>query len=240
MDRYYCDMIDASGDIWLPDDQVHHALHVKRLRDGEEIEIFDGRGRAATARVKTGKNRVGCEVVGEIRLCAPPPFSLHMATAIPKADRSEQLLETASQLGVHTVTWIDCRHSVVKVDGSGAKAAKWRRIAIESAKQCRRNWLMNVEGPIPINRYLSGCGTPVLFADPSRGLHLSDWMIARTPCAGVTMFIGPEGGFSPEEIQDLLAHGAQGVSLGVHILRIETAVSAAAAIMGRWLIPPLS
>ncbi|MGC8559595.1 MAG: RsmE family RNA methyltransferase [Phycisphaerae bacterium] len=240
MDRYYCDMIDASNDISLPDDQVHHALHVKRLRDGEEIEIFDGCGRAATARVKIGKHCVRCEKIGEVRLSAPPLFSLHIATAIPKADRSDQLLESASQLGVHTVTWIDCRHSVVKVDGSGAKAAKWRRIAIESAKQCRRNWLMNVEGPIPMDRHLAGCSDPVLFADPSQGPHLNDWMIGHTPSAEVTIFIGPEGGLSPDEIQALLAHGAQGVSLGVHILRIETAVAAAAAIMGRWLIPPLS
>lgn len=239
MDRYYCDTISPFGELILPEHEIHHALHVKRLRDGEEIEIFDGRGHSAVARATVNKKQIRCRLAGDIRTTPAPPNILQLAAALPKADRSDQLLDSVSQLGMHTVWWIDFRRSVVKVDGT-SKVEKWRRIAIESAKQSRRNWLMNIRGPFSLDEFLSTCSGAMLFADPSAPQHLADWAAARPPLPLVTIFIGPEGGLTADEIQKLRDHGAEPIGLGPHILRIETAATAAAAAMGSWLMRPLS
>ncbi len=240
MNRYYCDEINTAEVISLPDDQAHHALHVMRLRHGEIIEIFDGRGHFAQARAVIQKKHLHFQITGEVNTSAPLLFELHIASAIPKADRSEQLVESASQLGVHTLRWLDCQRSVVKFDDRGRKMEKWRRVAIESAKQCGRNWLLNIDSPIPVSELIIRCTTPIIFADPRSLTHLMAWTQQKTPPRAATMLIGPEGGFSPEEIKTLQASGALAVSLGANILRIETAVAAAAAIMSSWSMPPLS
>ena len=99
---------------------------------------------------------------------------------------------------------------------------------------------MNIESPTPLSDFIHRCKMPMLFADPQSSMHLMAWAIPATPPKQLTIFIGPEGGLSPDEVQTFQNCGAQAVSLGVHILRIETAVAASAAIMGKLLMPPLS
>jgi len=238
MDRYYCREIRSAQSAIVPDDQVHHALHVMRLRDGELVELFDGQGCYAQARAVINKKQIHFEIDGEVNVSPPPPFQLHVATAIPKSDRSEQLVDASSQLGVHTLSWIICERSCVKLDDRRGKLTKWHRVAVESAKQCRRNWLMQIEAPITLSDYLTRCTHMKVLANPLSPSHLTEILQQPRPPA-ITIFIGPEGGFTPDEMQSLLTAACQPFTLGVNILRIETAVAAAAAIMSKWSMPLL-
>ncbi|NNM87032.1 MAG: RsmE family RNA methyltransferase, partial [Phycisphaerae bacterium] len=147
-ERFFLPYIETGG-CQLPTDQAHHARHVLRLKTGDTVIIFDGQGHWATAEIELAAGsavRVHCGAVQESRREGP---ELTLATAVPKLDRADFLVEAASQLNLDVLQWLDCQRSVVRPDGQGNKIAKWRRLAIESAKQCGRNHLLRIEPMLP-------------------------------------------------------------------------------------------
>ena len=196
----------------LDDAAVHHLARVLRLRRGQPVTLTDGAGRWRPA-VFTG---VGVEADGAVETAAGSIRALTVAVAPPKGDRLEWLVAKCTEIGIDRLVLLDADHSVVRWSGERLERQleRLRRIAVEASMQCRRVWLPEISGPVPAVDVLPGFAV----AEPG----------GRPPTETDTAIaIGPEGGWSPKELEV----AASTVSLGPHVLRVETAAVAAAVLM---------
>ncbi len=213
------------GELQLPPTEAQHAAGSFRLREGDPVELFDGAGRVGTGailRVARGAVLAGVETVETVPW---PAGRLVLATAVPKGKRWPWLVEKATELGVTELQPLHFRHSVAKAEGD---PDKWLRWAIEAAKQCRRNRLPDLPTPVSLEQFLAEtkAETRWLAAGDGRpGLAA-----AAAATGGWAVIVGPEAGLTPEETAACETAGFKPVCLGAHILRIETAGLAAAAL----------
>ena len=196
------------------DDDLHHLVRVLRLRNGERVTVSNGVGQWRLTELRdTSLVPIG-DVVTE-----PSGTQLTVAAAIPKGDRLEWMVQKLTELGVARLVLVECTRSVVRWDAARAarQLQRLQRVAREASMQSRRVWLPVIEGPALFSAIVASGN--VLLADPS-GVDLGTLSVARD----VTVAIGPEGGFTDEE----LASASQVVSLGTLVLRVETAALVAA------------
>ncbi len=224
--RFYCEKLPEQGTVLLDGPEAHHLAKVMRLPPGETVELFDGAGLVAEAEIVTvGKREVTFAIRSTER--SPLPQSrLIIATAVPKGDRFDWLVEKATELGVATL--IPLRTARGVVDPRDSKLDRLRQAIIEACKQSRRVWKMDL-APVTEVATLLGQPGPLLVADPS-GQPFADVRQTLPPASTTTVAIGPEGGWTEAEIKTARDAGAQIISLGDTILRIETAVIAVAAL----------
>lgn len=211
----------------LPDQESTHARRVLRVRSGEQVELFDGRGRVARGQVMD----VGKVVTVRIDSVRDVPRTLPtitIATAIPKGSRAEDMVNQLSQLGVDTFVPMLCDRSEGSIRDN--KLQRFERIAIESAKQCGRAWLMEIGEPQPFSRMMEADADLRLFADAGRcdAIH---WREGIARMASITALIGPEGGWTDNERAAASRGEFQSWSVSPNVLRIETAAVAAAALL---------
>jgi 16S rRNA (uracil1498-N3)-methyltransferase len=223
-DRFYCPDPSRSGRIRLEGDESRHLSRVRRLGPGAVVEVFRGDGFATRAEVaEVGKDWVELTVLGEPLPDREPACRLTLATAVPKGERFDWLVEKATELGVDRLVPIVTERSVV--DPRGAKLDRLRRAIVEASKQCGRNRLMTLERPMSWPLWLGEGGDtvpgPRLVAHPG-GLPPPAWPRIRRG-GQAAMAIGPEGGFTEAEVEAARRAGWQVVDLGATLLRIETA-----------------
>lgn len=227
--RYYVpDLPDAGGAVALPDTEAQHASRVMRASVGDSLVLFDGRGHESIAVIEQIDKR-SCTVSSKPLRHVDRELStvLHMAIAMPKPDRAKEMVERLTELGVTRVTPIVCERT--QRSPSVSLIEKLRRGVIESSKQCGRNVLMRIDAPIALEAFLdSDVADRRLVAHPDGGLHLSD----SGSQVDTVVLIGPEGGFTDEEIELARASDYQPVGLGARIYRIETAACAVAVSCG--------
>lgn len=229
---FYCpDLVTGASPLTLSPEETRHVA-AQRLRVGDPISLFDGRGHGARARVATIDTR-GREVRVEIteRFETPAPaYRLSLYCALPKGERLATLLDMATQLGVTHFTPLLCEHSVVQPSGNWHARAE--RICIEACKQSLRLQLPVLDAPQDFATALATAraATPCLwFAHPgATATPRSD----DIPTAGLAIFVGPEGGFTEVEATAADRAGAIRVDLGPRLLRIETAAVALISIAG--------
>jgi len=232
--RFYCPEPPSEGRYRLRGDEARHLAKVSRHGPGDLVELFDGRGFAAHARVlKVGRDEV------ELAVEAPPlPIAragcpITLATAIPKGDRFDWLVEKATELGATRLIPLITERSVVEPGPS--KLDRLRRTIIESCKQCRRTDLMGLESPIAWSEFvnLPPNGGGVRWMALRSGLRPGHW--PELAAGGeVRLAVGPEGGFTPEEIELAMRSGWHAVRLAPHVLRVEAAgISAISAVLAR-------
>lgn len=226
----------AGEQITLEGDEAHHLARVRRVEVGAVVEVFDGRGFATRAEVVSiGKQKVELRPIGTPLPDRRAPFPLTLATAVPKGDRFDWLVEKATELGVDRLVPLLTERSVVAP--GAAKIARLRRLVVEASKQCGRNQLMALDDPRPWPGFLQALGAlPVRLVAHPGGLSFGAW---RRPLArvGAVVAIGPEGGFTDAEIEAAAHVGWERVGLGESVLRIETAALAASArllALGEW------
>jgi 16S rRNA (uracil1498-N3)-methyltransferase len=220
-DRFYCPDPQTGGRFTLEGDEARHLARVRRLGVGDEVEVFDGRGFASLAIVTLlGRERVELTAVGQPLGDRFAPCRLSLATAVPKGERFDWLVEKATELGVARLLPIQTERSVV--DPRPAKIDRLRRVIVEASKQCGRSRFMELERPSPWTSVAESADDGVrLLAQPG-GLPPSGW--PRAPRgAAVTLAVGPEGGFTDAEVESARSSGWTIVGLGATILRIETA-----------------
>ncbi|HKI19105.1 MAG TPA: RsmE family RNA methyltransferase [Isosphaeraceae bacterium] len=219
--RFFCPDPPVDGRQRLGAGEARHLSRVCRLGVGDVVEVFDGRGFATTSKVITvGDDWVELTAVGPPLAERPPPCRLTLASAVPKGDRFDWLVEKATEMGVERLIPIVTDRSVVE-PGSG-KLSRLRRSIIEASKQCRRNRLMVLDPPMRWSD-LAGCcpGLWKFVADPA-GLPAS--RVAAIPHGqAVILAVGPEGGFTASERELADQTGWLSISLSVNTLRIETA-----------------
>ena len=192
----------------------HHVRRVLRLRPAQRITLSDGRGRWIEAQLGEGH----LEPAGDVQeVCAPRPVTI--AAAMPKGDRLEWMVQKLTELGVTRVLLLDCERSVVHLQGERAakQLARLRRIAQEASMQSRRVWLPEIS---QMSFAEAAARAGVALAEPGGG---------QVPAGVDTIIVGPEGGFSPDE----LAVDVPRVGLADTILRVETAALVAAVALHR-------
>ena len=233
MDRFFYPTLAGGMTVTLLDEEFHHLVHVLRGKVGQRVELFDGQGASAEAVVeKLSKRDAQLSLVSEVHHEAPPGISLILGVACPKGDRLKWLVEKATELGVTELIPLVCERSVV--EPRETKLAKLEQTVITACKQCRRNTLMTIRDSQPLHEFVAAAPDPVWIAHPG-GESLTTLLAERKtqpldPPLPVWGAVGPEGGFSNTEIEQCIAAGAKLVSVGRHVLRVETAVVAFAAI----------
>lgn len=211
----------------LTGDEARHLTQVLRVRRGDEIVIFDGAGRRATAEVLDfSRDHVGIHI-GEFALSTPPKPRIALAQAIPKGKTMDLIVRKAVELGVASIQPLVTRHTVVKPAES--KIDKWQRAALEACKQCGQDTLPDVAETTSFDRWIESLAAPTageirIIASLAPGAQpLREILRSHPHAAAATVMVGPEGDFSERETTAALAAGFLPVTLGSIVLRVETA-----------------
>jgi 16S rRNA (uracil1498-N3)-methyltransferase len=214
--------------IELPETERHHAS-VLRLQTGVEIELFDGT-RAWFARLNDDGRTAILTGPADAATTARP--RLILATAWPKGKRAATLVEKCAELSVDEIIPLRCARSVVVKDTEGAGMERLRRIAAEAAKQSGRATVPTVGNEHTIEKLLESlpAGAIAVVLDPRAEKSLVDVLKDANRAPSWCFLIGPEGGFTPDELEKSRRLGAQTARLGAHVLRVETAAMAACAV----------
>ncbi len=224
------------GLIELDERQSHHARDVLRLEAGEDVELFDDAGQTAPGRIVSIMPRVAVDA-GTMQTRAVDTLRIVIASAIPKSSRADWMVEKLSELGVARFIPLLTSRGVVQAEGQN-KRQRWQRLAEESAKQCRRAGVMQIDEPRDLSHVLATHTVAGWFCSTATGAIPAKQAAEsiRPDCRELLLLIGPEGGWTEPEEQLLRQRGLTPVSLGTTILRVETAAMAAAAVAGM-LVP---
>ncbi len=226
-DRFYCPDPPVEDRLTLDEGEARHLGKVLRLGIGDRVEVFDGRGSAWAAEVRTvGRDRVVLEVVGAPLPDRAAPCRLTLATAVPKGERFDWLVEKATELGVARLIPLVTERSVV--DPRPTRIDRLRRAIVEASKQCGRNTLMELDRPHRWEELVrQPLGAHRWLAHPGE-VPASGWPRPRQG-ESAALAVGPEGGFTDAEVEAARGSGWQVIALGATLLRIETACVAGCA-----------
>lgn len=208
------------GVIPLTEAARHHLVSVLRLADGSAVELFDESGHRARGVLTDG---LGVEVA---ELLPPEPRRrLVVASAVPKGDRADYLVEKLAELGVSTWIPLVTARAVVLPKGD-SKRDRWTRIAQEAARQSHAPGVLDIDDLTPLGRLTDHDAPCKAFCTTGPGAL----RIADLDAPPDLIVIGPEGGFTPDEERTLLDAGFNPLTLGPTVLRVETATTVAAAL----------
>ena len=237
------EQLHASGRIRLTPEQARHLGAVLRLKPGEEIEVFDGKG----ARFRAWLEEAPELDAAVLRLAESLPegplraVDVTLVQALAKGEKMELIIQKATELGAARIVPLSSERAVVRLDAErgGSKAERWRRVAQEAARQCGRADVPRIDEPLGWEGVLGLLrdepGRRGLLLDPeavgaAAGTALRLGAAARG-ARRVLIAVGPEGGFSAEERARALGGGMIPVSLGPLVLRTETAGLAALSVV---------
>lgn len=232
---------EAGQAFTLTGPEGRHAVSVKRIAVGEKIALVDGRGGRAIAEVTAtrGKDILEARIVEREELPAPTP-TVTVIQALPKSERSELAVDLLTQGGADRIVPWEASRCVAKWQGAkrGKGVQKWRQAAIAAAKQSRRPRLPEVTEPMSTAQVAAMLGEfdLVLILHEEAAAPIAQVPLDRA--GSIAVIIGPEGGVSPEEVEQLTRAGATAVKLGPEVLRTASAGIVALAAIGvrtdRW------
>ncbi len=243
MPRFFVDKsaIDEKN-IRITGDDVKHITKVLRLREGEAIEVCDKCGNDYECIISGFSDG---EVIAEIKKSylntAEPPIDISLYQGMPKSDKMDYIIQKCVELGVVRIVPVITKRTVSIPKDTEKKTARWQKIAAEAAKQCGRGIIPEVENAIDfkefINRVSSDNAITIMPYECEDENSLSS-VLRETKGKRFNIFIGPEGGFDPSEVEAAKVNGAEIVTLGPRIMRTETApLAVCSAIMyelGDW------
>lgn len=218
-----------TDELVLQGEELRH-LKVRRVEPGEHVIVSDGAGVERAAVVMTvQRDRAVLRYTGAAHDAPAPRVRLTLAQSLLKADKLALVVEKATELGADAIVLL--RSARVVGGLSAARLARLRRVAQSAAKQSQRARVPEISGPLALSELLAA--TPgaehLLFWEES-GAPLREVVAAAEAPSHVVVVIGPEGGFSREEVDAAVGSGCRVVSLGARLLRAETAALAALAI----------
>jgi 16S rRNA (uracil1498-N3)-methyltransferase len=217
------------GRFALGPEESRHVAVVLRKKPGDEVSLFDGEGgvyRAVLESVAVGA--VGGRILSR-RVEGPEPYRLRLFQGLPKGDKFDWIVQKATELGAAEIVPVVLARSVSRppADRVAAKQKRWRKIAAAAAEQSGRSRVPEVRTVTPFTEALKMCGAEDLTILPWEGEETVSLRQVLTPPGrarpSVNVFIGPEGGLTPAEVDAARRAGAVSVSLGPAILRTETA-----------------
>lgn len=224
--RFHCDPLQV-GDVTLDEAEARHLSASRRLAAGDAVMLFDGAGHEARAVVQAAKGTRARLSVAEVERRPRLLPQLTLAVAVPKGPRQDWLIEKCTELGVAAIVPLVTQRSVSQA--SEHRLDKWRRTAIEAAKQSGQSWLPDLCEPAALPELIQRFGEyeRVVIASASATTAAA----ALGEGATILALVGPEGDFAPDELHQAQAAGAVSMTLGPNVLRVETAAVAIAALI---------
>ena len=227
MHRFFAGNENFSGDsVVLTGTDASHIRNVLRLKAGDNIKVLDGKGFLYEVQLTDVKAQlVKGEIISSEKVNTESPLKIHLGQSLIKGNKFDDVLRKSVELGVETITPLMTERTVVKSD-SDKKIVRWQKIAEESCKQCGRSSIPNVsKSVIKLDVFCqqrSEADLKLMFWELESENGLKD-INPEKPPSSVSVLIGPEGGFTIEEVKTARSHGFQTVGLGPRILRAETA-----------------
>jgi 16S rRNA (uracil1498-N3)-methyltransferase len=228
--RFFVDAeLRAGSGCTLAEDAAHHAVHVLRLREGDDVTLFNGRGGEYAARIASVQRlRIALDVLEHRAIERESPLRVTLVQGVSAGERMDSTVRKAVELGVAEVQPALATRSVARPKGERAdnRRAHWQKVVIAACEQCGRNRIPEVQPLVPLADYRpKGEGMKILLS-PQAELRFSE---AVKDSAAFILAAGPEAGFTEDEEAALAAAGFVPVSLGPRVLRTETAAVAALA-----------
>ena len=239
MHRFYAPTLDPGDEnVTLPREEAEHLTRVLRLGAGDTVAVFDGRGHEFVARVASALRRdVRVQIVSRLEPAAESAVGLTLAQAILKGDKMDDVIRDAVMLGALAIQPIVTRRSETTVAAllRGARVERWRRVALASVKQSRRAVLPEIRMPLTLETALGepAAALRLMLVEPAAAASVEPTGVLQQapPPADAMLFVGPEGGWAPEEWASAAAHGVRLLSLGSRTLRADAVPVAAISVL---------
>lgn len=250
--RFFVSKEDIKGNsALLSSDESHHARNVLRLKKGDSVIVFNGEGQEYEGKVSTLSGRVNIELEKKRRTRVREIVSVCLAQALPKKKKMDFIIAKACELGVVEIYPLETDRGSFKLTGPGAERvqARWQKIAVQTCKQSRLDWVPLLHKPIKFKDLLQKTKDyeAVLIPHPDQDLPKFADVVAeikgrilasrthssneQPPLRKLLLVIGPEGGFSDKEVDTAKQRGAHLVQLGDLVLKTETAAVVGVALV---------
>ncbi|MBE9516471.1 MAG: 16S rRNA (uracil(1498)-N(3))-methyltransferase [Proteobacteria bacterium] len=230
--RFYVANPLAVGIVSLPEDAAHHAARVLRLAEGDAIVLFNGEGGEYYGSIThIGKRDVTVQLDRFEESDCESPLDITLVQAVTSGERMDYAIQKAVELGVSRIVPLITERTTVKLKGERAnkRLAHWKKVAVSACEQCGRNRVPEVSALTSLTEVFSEQkGAAVWMLHPLNAQPIKQQTM---PDKGLTIIIGPEGGFSDAELQMARNHHCVTISLGPRILRMETAGPAVLAVL---------
>ncbi len=221
--------LEVGGEVSLGKKHAHYLSHVLRLPEDAEVIVFNGDGNDYRCRVVgLARNSATVSVIACNANGMESPLKITLSQAMSRGARMDYSLQKATELGVHCVRLLVSERVELKLSGErlARRMSHWRGVLVAASEQSGRARVPELRAPISLGEWAALPGTRVaLNADADLSLQEVE------PGQGIDVAVGPEGGFSPAELQLMAGEGALLVRLGPRVLRTETAGPAAIAVM---------
>lgn len=249
--RFFVSKEDIKGNsALLSTDESHHARNVLRLKKGDPVIVFNGEGQEFEGKIATLSGRVGIQIEKQRRMRAREIVSVCLAQALPKKKKMDFIIAKAAELGVVEIYPLETDRSAFKLTGPGAERVqeRWQKIAVQTCKQSRLDWIPQLHKPIKLKDLLqkSKDFEAVLIPHTDQELPkfsdvvaaLKSKILASKPSPNdqpvlrkLLLVVGPEGGFTDKEMEIAKQRGAYLVQLGDLVLKTETAAVVGVALV---------
>jgi 16S rRNA (uracil1498-N3)-methyltransferase len=241
--RFYAPSLQPDlGTVRLPDEEAAHLVRVLRLKPGDVVRVFDGRGLECSARVASiSRDEVMVEPTGLVDAVPETRTAITLAQAVLKADKMDDVVRDAVMVGVAAIQPLRTVRTEVPSGAlrSRTRTDRWRRVAVSSAKQCGRAVVPPIRTACTLEQCLASDSSAlrVILVEPGSGAAASglDGLRVARPPASALVLVGPEGGWEDEEIALARRAGAIAVTLGARTLRADAApLVALSALLSLW------
>ncbi len=231
MSRFYVPGRNISANrITIDGEEAHHVIDVMRLKEGDPVTVFDGTGVEYEGTISGIDRRDKLVTVGVIRrkVREKTDFpSITLIQAIPKQEKMGFIVEKATELGVSIITPVVTGRTVVRPEAGAMKSKvdKWRRNAVAAAKQCGRADVPEIKDIVTFNEAMMGIkdnDLAMMACLSERTKSIKKVLKVKVP-GKLAVLIGPEGDFTPGEMEAASKHGCVFISLGERVLRSDTA-----------------
>jgi 16S rRNA (uracil1498-N3)-methyltransferase len=234
MHRFYLSPEKCAGNsLRLDGREAHHALKVLRVKYGELVAVLDGVGNEFLCTIENCSRDSVTLSVSLKNFKPPPSCSVTLLVAIPKGKIIESIIQKSVELGARRIVPVLSERVVAQLDGESAehKREKWQNVAVEAVKQCGAAWLPKIETPVTIEQFLARkekFDLALVGSLQKERRHPREIFQEFEKASGrlpqtIGVWIGPEGDFTLDELKAIENSGAQPVSLGRLVLRVETA-----------------
>jgi len=227
MHRFFANKSNFSNNlVVLEGSDVSHIRTVLRLKMGDEIEVLDGQGSLYLVRLAEFKNKlIKCKILSSEKIDAESPLKIYLGQSIIKGNGFDVILKKAVELGVYSISPLLTERTVTK-SNSDKKIIRWKKMVEESSKQCGRSLIPKIADNIieleTFCQQASNSDLKLIFWEMENKKSLKDINPETVP-SSVSLLIGPEGGFTQEEVETARSYGFHSLGLGPRIFRAETA-----------------
>lgn len=234
MQRYFISSEQfGEHDVEITGDDARHLQQVLRVKQGQEVICSDGVSREALVQIHTiEQGRVIARIVEHLSMSNEPQAQVWIAQSLPKSDKLETVIQRCTEIGAVRFIPFTSERTIVQYNAQKTmrRMERWRKIAKEAAEQAHRNRIPSIEAPMRWQQVLDLVGQvqlALICYEQETAATFRSLLRKHLPLNNILIIIGPEGGFTADEIEAAKQAGCHSVSLGRRILRTETAAMVA-------------